>query len=160
MIFQRVLGVNRIVDGQDLLFPHYNGRLLRQTIQQTLTTLANPKLMSDQLMNAKLQILNGTYVSGLAHRTSALFQSFGYDVVSIGNAPKQDYARTVILDRTGDLAQAQRVASIIKCTDIKPEPLPPTPAVTAGPATPSANNAGGADVTIILGKDFDGRYCK
>ena len=162
MVFQRVLGVNRLVDGQELLFPHYDGRLLQETVQQTLATLANPQALSDQALNAKLQILNGTLISGLAHRTSQVFQSFGYDVVSVGNADRNDYAQTLIVDRAGDLAQAQRVASIIKCTQVEARPAPPAPVPsgTAAAAGVPSVLSGGADVTIILGKDFDGRYCK
>jgi len=165
IVFQRVLGVDRAVDGQQLLFPHYDGRLLRETVQQTLTSLANPQTASDQSLNARLQILNGTQVTGLAHRTSQIFQSFGYDVVSVGNADRQDYAHTEILDRSGNISQAQKVASIIKCTQIASQPVAPSVSTLAN----AAQKSGGGqpiqletsyDVTIILGKDFDGRYCK
>jgi len=166
MVFQRVLGVDRTVDSQQLLFPHYDGRLLRETMQQTLLSLANPEVLSSQALSTRLQILNGTLVSGLAHRTSQIFQSFGYDVVSVGNADRQDYAHTEILDRTGDITQAQKVGSIIKCSQIDSQPLSPlvppqgsTQPALQTQATP-ADAAAGYDVTIILGKDFDGRYCK
>lgn len=166
MVFQRVLGVDRTVDNQQLLFPHYDGRLLRETMQQTLTSLANPQVLSNQALSTRLQILNGTLVSGLAHRTSQIFQSFGYDVVSVGNADRQDYAHTEILDRTGDISQAQKVGSIIKCSQIDSQPLSPVvpPQGSVQPAgqtqATAVTAAAGYDVTIVLGKDFDGRYCK
>lgn len=167
MTFQRVLGVDRTVGNQVLIFPHYDGRLLRETMQQTLTSLSNPESASAQAMTTRLQILNGTLVTGLAHRTSQIFQSFGYDVVAVGNADRQNYANTEILDRIGNLAQARKVASVIKCTDVKSKPLSAAPAGGAQggkPATGAQTAAAPAippyDVTVILGQNFDGRYCK
>jgi anionic cell wall polymer biosynthesis LytR-Cps2A-Psr (LCP) family protein len=154
MVFQRVLGVNRTVDHQQLLFPHYDGRLLRETMRQTLASLAGPQVLSDQGLSVRLQILNGTLVSGLAHRTSQIFQSFGYDIAALGNANRQDYAHTEILDRTGNIAQAQKVGSIIQCTRVESK-------LSSGRTQSQPSAAVPAyDVTIILGKDFDGRYCK
>ena len=168
MVFQRVLGVDRTVDNQQLLFPHYDGRLLRETMQQTLASLANPQSLSNEALSVRLQILNGTLVSGLAHRTSQIFQSFGYDVVSVGNADNQSYAHTEIIDRTGNLAQAQKVGSIIKCSQIQSKPLAPAPTLPAGSTPKTGQSSQTApplssptyDVTVILGQDFDGRYCK
>jgi hypothetical protein len=52
----------------------------------------------------------------------------------------------VVLDRKGRLDVAKKVADLIRCTRIysKPDPL--------------MDQA--VDVTVILGKDFDGRYVK
>jgi len=90
--------------------------------------------------------LNGTRVNGLAGRTAEIFRSFGYDLATAQNADRQDYEHTVVLARKGDLATAQQVARIINCTRVHAEPA-------EGIDT-------AVDVTIILGKDFDGRYCK
>ena len=91
-----------------------------------------------------LQILNGTTVQGLARRTATLFEGFGYEVVSIGNAESDQEEYTRIIDRRGDPERAQNVARIIHCTRVESlmDSDPP------------------ADITIILGRDFDGRYCK
>jgi len=153
LTFQRVLGVKRMVDSRELLFPHYDGNLLRETWGQTLAAIANPQAASMQPPSMRLQILNGTLIGGLAHRTAEIFQSFGYDVVAVGNADRQDHEKTVIIDHTGELIQAQRVASVIRCSDIENTPITSAAALSGG----SGPNY---DVTIILGKDFDGRYCK
>lgn len=157
LAFQRVLGVKRTVDNRELLFPHYNGNLLRETWGQTLASLANPEAAAAQPRNIRLQILNGTLIGGLAHRTAEIFQSFGYDVVSVGNADHQNHETTEIIDHTEDLSQAQRVASVIRCSRIRTESV--GQAVGQADAQ-TAGGASGYDVTIILGKDFDGRYCK
>jgi len=152
MVFQRVLGVEREVDGKTLLFRHKDGLLLKEMVRQTMKSLANMDVVSDEELGATLEILNGTNNTGLATRTGQLFQSFGYDVASVGNSDSFDREFTVVIDRSGDVNRAQRVASVIKCTRIERQ------------VAESINEEGiidqTVDVTIILGKDFDGRYCK
>ena len=161
IVFQRVLGVRRTVDNQELLFSHYNGNLLKETVRQTIESLANVDVVSDDELNITIEILNGTTVNGLASRTSQVFQSFGYDVAYIGNYEDSSVDKTLVIDRRGNASQAQRIASIIKCSNIDT-------------CLPGSEDAGeivdedlidvellnDIDLTIILGKDFDGRYCK
>ena len=153
MVFQRVLGVERVVDDQTLLFRHKDGALLRETVKQTLRSLGNRDVVSDEELGASLEILNGTSTAGLATRTAQLFQSYGYDVAEVGNADSFDREYTVVIDRVGDGSRAQRVASVIRCSRIEREP-----AVEFSEEGALVDQT--IDVTIILGKDFDGRYCK
>jgi len=51
---------------------------------------------------ANLEIMNGTETSGLAFRTSEKLKTLGFKVVKIGNAPEQDYIKTIIYDLTED----------------------------------------------------------
>jgi len=143
VVFQRVLGTERVVDKKKLLFPHYNGSLLLETVKQVLAGLANKD--SDQLVNGSLtiEILNGTPKVGLASRTASLFRNFGYEILSAKNADSTTQAETTIIDRTGNPGQAQKLAEVIRCTKI---------------VTQTDAPAGSALITIILGKDFDGRY--
>jgi anionic cell wall polymer biosynthesis LytR-Cps2A-Psr (LCP) family protein len=153
IVFQRVLGNTRTVEGEELLFPHYEGTLLRETIDQTLKSLNNAEVVSNEELNLTLEILNGTMRNGLAGRTSQVFKSFGYDVARVANAESQDREETVIIDRRGNITAAQKVANIIQCDNVISEPE----AVSEeGPAERRER----IDVTVILGKDFDGRYCK
>jgi len=48
----------------------------------------------------RVEVQNGTNITGLAFRTSQLLDQQGYDVVKVGNAPERDYAHTVIYDLT------------------------------------------------------------
>jgi len=145
VVFQRVLGTERIVDKKKLLFPHYNGELLLETVRQVIQGLANKD--ADQLLNGTLsvEILNGTTRAGLATRTASLFRNFGYEVLAAKNAADSNHSATTIIDRTGNPDQAQKLAELIRCTNI----------VTQADAPP-----GTAMITIILGKDFDGRYVR
>jgi len=48
--------------------------------------------------NARVVVLNGTSSAGLATEKSDLLKSFGYNVVSVGDAPTSTYANTVLVD--------------------------------------------------------------
>ena len=155
IVFQRVLGVRRTVDDQILLFSHYDGNLLRETVRQTITSLANVAVVSDEELNISIEILNGTEINGLASRTSQVFQSFGYDVDHIANYERNDVEKTFVIDRRGDINQAQRIANIIQCANIESSDT-----VSDEINETFGENPDEYDLVIILGKDFDGRYCK
>ncbi len=154
VVFQRVLGNERQVDGMTLLFPYYEGNLIKETVQQTLVSLRNKEVVSTEELNVTIEILNGTNRNGLAGRTSQVYKSFGYDVARVGNAELQDYEKTLVVDWTGDISAAQQVANVIQCKNVESR----TNEAAEAPAT--APGVDVIDVTIILGKDFDGRYCK
>ncbi len=146
LIFQRVLGTEREIDGKKLLFPHYNGELIREKVKQTLKTISSKETINSDDLTVTIEILNGTNVNGLAARTREIYQSFGYDVISIGNADNNQYMHTVVLDRKGNIEVAKKVAMIIHCERVYTR------------FDPNLDDA--IEVTIILGKDFDGRYCR
>lgn len=50
--------------------------------------------------NAKVLVLNGTDVAGKATEVSNVLKSYGYNVIGAADAPKKDYTKTVIVDRT------------------------------------------------------------
>lgn len=145
LLLQRVTGIYRNVDGASLLFPHYDGELVRDIVKQTLNALSNAGTSGAADKIYTVEILNGTPSKGLAKKTAEIFQSFGYDVVSVGNADKEDYGRTLILDRLSNADAAKNVASVIRCVNIAEQRS------QTGVAT--------ADFTVILGDDFNGRYC-
>lgn len=152
IVFQRVLGVKRKVDENVLLFPHSEGNWLKKTVVQTLDSIASMDVVSVEDLNVSVEILNGTDRGGLAARTAALFESFGYEVGRVGNADSFDIEQTVVVYHGGDLLQAQKIANVIKCTNITNE--------REGIDGDQRLLEQSIDITIILGIDFDGRYCK
>lgn len=50
--------------------------------------------------NARVVILNGTTTVGLASATSAELKSYGYNVVSVDNAPTKNYIQNQLIDLT------------------------------------------------------------
>lgn len=145
LVLQRVTGVYRNVDEKRLLFPHYDGELVRDIVKQTLNALANSGSSSPADKIFTIEILNGTPTKGLAKKAAEIFQSFGYDVLSVDNADREDYGKTLVLDRFSNGEAAKNIASVIRCSSASQQ------AVAEGEAA--------ADFTIILGKDFNGRYC-
>ena len=151
LVMQRVTGSPKTVDGKLLLFPHYDGELVRDIVKQTLNALANSSGSSAEQSIFTLEVLNGTPAKGLAKRAAEIFQSFGYDVISVGNADRDDYDKTMIVDHLSNSDGAKAVAGVIRCSNIGVQASVPNAA--------SDNSTSDADFTIILGKDFNGRYC-
>jgi len=146
MVLQRVLGTTRSVDGTDLLFPHQDGELLKESVKQVMAANASTEAVTTDALAITVEVLNGTKTVGLANRARELFQSYDMEVLAPNNADNDQYQNTVVLDRKGNLDDARKVAAIINCTRVYSKP------------DPQADQA--VDVTVILGKDFDGRTVK
>ena len=90
--------------------------------------------------DAKVIVLNGTNTAGLATKKSDELKSFGYNVISVGDAPTKAYTDTLLIDlRNGEKKYTLNY-------------LQKRLGVTATGALPDANIAStGADFVIILG---------
>lgn len=152
LILKPVHGDRVKVDDQILLFPYSKGNFVRESVRQLVDALANTEVVSEKELTVVLEILNGTTKQGLAARTRQLFINFGYEVDRYANADRFDYEKTIVISRTSDITAAQRVASLIRCSNVEHRQYLETEA--------GAGSGEAIDVTIILGMDFDGRYCK
>ena len=150
LVPQKITGSSRVVDGKTLLFPYYDGQLIKDVFKQVSNSLIS---LDNASVNRTyvLEIQNGTMVQGLARNTMALLQSAGYDILTTGNADSNDYEKTVIINHIGNAEIAKSLGDFIRCTNIVDE------SVSQDADSTSASNV---DFTIILGKDFDGRYVK
>jgi polyisoprenyl-teichoic acid--peptidoglycan teichoic acid transferase len=144
LIRRRVQGTVRTVsvEGQSvpLLFPHFEGQWLKQSVDQIELTLAGNDVESEGRLVVSVEILNGTSSAGIARRTSQLYEGFGFEVRRFGNAESDQVEHTIVIDRRGEGTQAGRVAQVIGAQRIVSE------------VTPNSD----VDVTLILGRDFDG----
>jgi len=149
---QTVGGNLREVAGKVQLIPYYDGNLVKDIVRQVLSTLTNPAdvIHGDRVYT--LEVLNGTTVSGFAGRTAEMLRGFGYDVISTGNAPHTGYEKTVVIDRSGVDGAAEYLAAIIRCKNIIKENSPRD--ITEG----IQNVEYRSDFTLIIGRDFNGRY--
>lgn len=93
-----------------------------------------------------LTILNGTIVNNLARNTKKIYEDAGFQVVFIGNAERNDIETTTIIDRTGNKINANFAATVVGVKSIITD-------IT------SVDQAG-AELTLILGRDFDGTQVK
>jgi anionic cell wall polymer biosynthesis LytR-Cps2A-Psr (LCP) family protein len=152
---QSVGGNVREVSGQTLLLPYYDGSLLKEIVRQTLGSLTRQMEGSLSERVFTVEVLNGTAANGLAGRTAELLRGFGYDVISIGNADRNDYEKTEIIDRSGYDEVVRNFGDIIHCRNIRAE----TP-VREDPETELniQNFEYRSDFTLIIGRDFNGRY--
>ena len=151
---QTVGGNTREVSGQALIFPYFDGSLIKEIVRQTLAGLVRPaESLGDRVFT--VEILNGTTVTGLAGRTAELFRGFGYDIISIGNADSSDYEKTLIIDRSGYENVVRTFGEVINCTNIRYDSL-----VQENPEMEISvqNFEYRSDFTLIIGRDFNGRY--
>jgi len=150
---QTINGSLRNVDGQQLLFPLNNGEFIKEAVRQTTSML----LSNDGTVPTRgyvLEIQNGTTVQGLARNTAILFQNASYDVLSAINADSNDYEHTVIIDHVGNEEVARLIGDFIHCDNIKGADEPEKLEVL------TSDTEAKVDYTIILGRDFDGRYVR
>ncbi|SIQ22293.1 transcriptional attenuator, LytR family [Alkalispirochaeta americana] len=145
IIRRRIQGTLRQVEvegeSRELLFPHFEGQWLKQTVQQIFTALQNVEVASGQEIPVVLEVLNGTSRTGLARRTADYLQEMGFDVQGVGNAETSSLEHTVVIDRRGLGDTAAQVAEVIGTRRVVKEIIPES----------------SVDVTLILGGDFDGR---
>ncbi|OHD71972.1 MAG: hypothetical protein A2177_06440 [Spirochaetes bacterium RBG_13_68_11] len=145
MGMQRVLGNVRSVDGRELLFPHQEGELVKEAVRKSLAANASSQQASVEDSSVTVEVLNGTETPGLAARAREVFLSYDLDVPEARNADNDGYEYTLVIDRAGAVETARRVAEIINCTRVQ--------------SRPDEGTDRGVDVTVILGRDFDGRTC-
>ena len=59
------------------------------------------------------EVLNGCGIAGLAERFTDFLRSHKVDVVSMGNFNSFDVPETIVIDRSGNIANAKKVAGIL-----------------------------------------------
>jgi len=147
----------REVSGQMLVIPFPlldGGYLIKEVVRQTLGALTREVEDYFNERSLTIEVLNGTAINGLAGRTAEMLRSFGYDVISIGNADNNDYEKTEIVDRGADEGMVKDFAELIRCENTRFELIAPEE-FDAGDIQDFEYKA---DITLILGRDFDGRY--
>ncbi|MDR2471300.1 MAG: LCP family protein [Treponema sp.] len=150
---QSVAGNYRDVSGQRLLMPYYDGTVIRDVVRQAQRSLAQRTAGTIMERIFTVEVLNGTASTGLASRTAELIRGFNYDVIATGNADRNDYEATEIVDRTGQEDLAAGFAAVIRCKNIRFESRIPAD-------IPGQNTEYRADFTLIIGRDFDGRVVR
>jgi hypothetical protein len=88
----------------------------------------------------QLEVLNGCGVSGVAEKFTDYLREKNFDVVQVGNYIRFDIDNTMIIDRTGNAANAEKVAG---CLGLDNSSI-----------IQQINNDLFLDVTLIIGKDY------
>ena len=87
----------------------------------------------------QVEVLNGSGVSGLTDKGVDFLRKNKFDVVSKGNYESFDVLETMIIDRTGNMANAEAVA---KALGVKTK------------IVQQINSNYLLDVTVVIGKDY------
>lgn len=95
-----------------------------------------------RLEAARLSVLNGAGVEGLATATSQHLQDQGLNVVEIANADRLDYQKSLVIDYTGKPYTTRYLSELLGLSESQ---------VLSQP-TPDSE----VDVTVILGADWPG----
>jgi len=127
--------------------------LLRDKIRPAIDAMFNVEPAVDAVQletlngvaaeNAGLVIRNGTTTGSLAARTAKYLQAQGFRILEYGpvDTGRFDYARTIIVDYTGNPYTLQRLKQVLNL----PEPQIEYPAIPDSPV----------DLQIILGADYE-----
>jgi anionic cell wall polymer biosynthesis LytR-Cps2A-Psr (LCP) family protein len=152
----RSVGGNiREVSDQRLLFPYDDGRVIKDIVLQARRGLTLQVEGNITERKFTVEVLNGTTTNGLAGRTAELLRGFGYEVIAIGNADRNDYEATEIIDHSGYADMVSNFGEIIQCKNIRFDS--PEPDEGLEPEFMAPNIEYKSDFTLIIGRDFNGR---
>lgn len=124
--------------GGDVLLP--NREKIRALVDEMFSSGSNNhKRVPEE--SAKIEVLNGAGVPGLAAQMAALLKEQGFEVVAIDNADRSDYAETLILDYAGNTQTVALLAQLLNVAErnVRRE---------------TGGQTGAGDLRIIVGRDF------
>ncbi|MHB1455819.1 MAG: LCP family protein [Armatimonadota bacterium] len=85
----------------------------------------------------KVEILNGSGISGAAQKAADAFRLYGYEVISVGNADSFKYESSQVINHKPEIKGLDKISVLVNSSIVKDLPDPTAP----------------ADVTVIIGKD-------
>ncbi len=97
-------------------------RRLRDEIFTSTSTITPSISVEDPLdaailEEARIAVLNGAGIEGLAGRTAQYLEGLGLNVMEVGNADRLDYSRTIIIDYTGNPYTRQYLMDLSNLTE-------------------------------------------
>jgi len=124
VVVSEVQGAKREVtvagEERTLLFPHFEGRWLQETVSQVRDSLRSPEAAGEPGRTIEVQVLNGTTEAGLARRTTDLYAGLGtFEMREPANAPHSEFRETIVVDHGGEGGAARRVADVIRAQRIE-----------------------------------------
>lgn len=140
--------INYILNGAIIALLLLTGYFGFSLVNNALKSGAGPNEITDTLSavtnqpNLAIQadVQNGTSEKGVAAKFTEFLRKNGLDVVEMGNFKSNDEEKTVVIDRSGDINKAKRVARLL--------------GVNERNVIQQINTSLYLDVTVIIGKDF------
>ncbi len=130
-------------ENEYVLQPKKSGNWIKGELTEALNNLSK-KITNDTDNKIVIEILNGTDIVGFALRTKKYLETFGFDILEMGNAESENYQNTLVIIRRNE-QKAIKFADLIQCKKVIK-------------AEEDYNKK--VDLTLILGKDFDGQVVK
>ncbi|MEI7812987.1 MAG: LytR C-terminal domain-containing protein [Ignavibacteria bacterium] len=87
------------------------------------------------------EVLNGCGMAGVGDKFTDYLRNNKVDVVNVGNYISFDIVKTIVIDRTGNLSNAKKIASML---GVKKENV-----------IQQLNNDYFLDVSVVIGKDYN-----
>ncbi len=104
-----------------------------------MVTRENPDETRRQNSDIRVEVLNGCGENRLAYKVTTVLRKDGYNVVQYGDASRDDFEETVVLERSKeDTSHAKHLARQFGCKNIGTD----------------VDAALFIDVTLIIGKDY------
>ena len=88
----------------------------------------------------QLEVLNGCGVNGVAEKFTDYLRAGNFDVVNIGNYRSFDIGHSLLIDRTGNMSNAFKIASTL--------------GIEKNNIIQQVNKEYFLDVTLVVGKDY------
>ena len=123
--------------GAIIIFLSYSLYLKIKDREYAERELANKKLAAPIV---QVEVLNGCGISGVAEKFTDYLRSNHFDVVQTGNYISFDVSKSMVIDRTGNKANAVKVADAL--------------GIDHKNIIQQINNDYILDVSLIIGKDF------
>lgn len=110
-----------------------------KTVKEITDT--NKAITNQPNLSIQLDVQNGTMENGVASEFTEYLRKNNIDVVEMGNYKTQDIEKTIIIDRSGDINKAKKVAFTL--------------GVSERNIIQQINNSLFLDITVVIGKDFN-----
>ena len=108
--------------------------------QSSMPVTATKKESDTSHVAVQINILNGCGVSGVGSTMTKYCRQLGYDVVEMGNYKNFDVEHSIVIDRSGKIADAQFLASQL--------------GITKKNVVQQFNNDQMVSASIVIGKDY------
>ncbi len=115
------------------------GRLIDQVIPSESAVVDQAERVKQE--SAQILVLNGTTAPTITEQTARYLQAQGFQVVAIGNADRNDYPKTVLIDMNGE--KAATLSLLAKLLHVDPNNVRKGVGVKGEP-----------DVRVIIGADW------
>lgn len=124
-----------------LAYSLISGAISKGNNNNTETADTTKKRITNQPnLSIQIDLLNGTGENRIAAKFRDYLKDKGFDIVDMGNYKSSDVEKTLVIDKTGDISKAKRVAEAL--------------GISSRNVIQQINKSQFLDATVIIGKDY------